>query len=585
MPAKPSLEPRKSTIRQTQKNGDIYVLERVIQYDPEKKYNRVLSTTLIGKIIKGEGPVVPTRPRKKSEAKVSNSKGLSPRLTASRSKVGMMDILDHVGKVSGIDDAIYANTDEGTAQKILSLARYLVASNGQTLPGIVTFQLTHPLPYEDGINEDIIHDLLSRVGLDETLQQNFFLSRCAGIHGKATLAYDSTTISTYSEQLPEARQGFNKDHDGHDTIKLLTLYSIETRQPVAFTKQPGNLPDVTSIENAIQQLSALGMKKAEIVTDNGYYSQNNLAAMLRAHFDFITLAKITIAWIHKKLKEHIDHGDFETAASICNADTTIHSTTDMMMQEFTYTRKYASHKRDLEKGTEETFTRRIYLHLYFSDMRRVEQNNRMDQDLIDLKQKLENGVAVEDLSEEAQDKVKKYFELRHYGTKVTAVFREDEIKKAKQEHGYFALVSNYEKDPAECLTTYRHREMVESFFRAEKNQADCHRTRVWGTDTLRGRLFVQFVALCYYEYFAEQIRTVKADLAKQPEDVKQSAEQLKMRNKLLVWLNNTPLYLVLQWFDTREEVKVSSKIQTKRWSEAITERDQLLLDGLGVPRR
>ena len=46
MPAKPSLEPRKSTIRQTQKNGDIYVLERVIQYDPEKKYNRVLSTTL-----------------------------------------------------------------------------------------------------------------------------------------------------------------------------------------------------------------------------------------------------------------------------------------------------------------------------------------------------------------------------------------------------------------------------------------------------------------------------------------------------------------------------------------------------------
>ena len=58
-----------------------------------------------------------------------------------------------------------------------------------------------------------------------------------------------------------------------------------------------------------------------------------------------------------------------------------------------------------------------------------------------------------------------------------------------------------------------------------------------------------------------------------------------MRNKLLVWLNNTPLYLVLQWFDTREEVKVSSKIQTKRWSEAITERDQLLLDGLGVPRR
>ena len=30
------------TIRQRQKNGDIYVIERKTQYDPEKKYNVVL---------------------------------------------------------------------------------------------------------------------------------------------------------------------------------------------------------------------------------------------------------------------------------------------------------------------------------------------------------------------------------------------------------------------------------------------------------------------------------------------------------------------------------------------------------------
>ena len=50
----------------------------------------------------------------------------------------MMDIISHIGTISGIDDAIYDNTDTGTAQKILSLARYLLATNGQSLPGITT---------------------------------------------------------------------------------------------------------------------------------------------------------------------------------------------------------------------------------------------------------------------------------------------------------------------------------------------------------------------------------------------------------------------------------------------------------------
>ena len=154
----------------------------------------------------------------------------------------MMEIIDHIGSASGIDSGIYANTDIGTAQKIVSIARYLLATSGQSLPGILTWQFNHPLPYEDGISEDICHDLFVQVGRDESLQQNFFASRCADIKERAVLAYDSTTISTYSENQIEARYGFNKDEDGLKTIKLLTLYSIETRQPIAFTKQPGNLP-------------------------------------------------------------------------------------------------------------------------------------------------------------------------------------------------------------------------------------------------------------------------------------------------------------------------------------------------------
>lgn len=581
MPAKASGEEKIRIIHQSQKNGDIYVIERRTIYDPVKKYNRVLSSRIISKIPKGEDVPVPTRPKRKKGEKVSNSKAVSSVIQASRSKTGMMDIIDHIGDVSGIDDAIYGNTDLGTAQKVLSLARYLLASNGQSFPGITTWQFTHPLPYQDGISEDVYHDLFETVGHDEQLQQNFFASRIAGIKDKAVLAYDSTTISTYSSRLPEARRGFNKAHDGLDTVKLVTLYSVETRQPVAFTKAAGNLPDVIMIENALKQLSVLGVGSAEIITDNGYYSEKNLAEMLHAHFDFITLIKCSITWVKKELKAHKE--DFQSTSSVCPYDTNTHGVTVMLMHEFTRNRIYASRKEGLPAGSEESFSRRIYLHLFFNPIRKVEEDAAFDRDLFELKEYLEEGGQIESLSENSQNKVAQYLTIRHYGSKVTVVFKEKEIRELKSSHGYFALVSNCEKETFECLRKYRRRETIESFFEAGKQKADGTRTRVWDTDRLRGRLFVQFVALCYYEYYSEQLRQIKKDLAKENGDlVHDLKENLKNEAKLKNWLNNTPVYLTLQWFDTVEEVKVSTKLLSKRWSTEMTLRDRIFLTKLGM---
>ena len=180
MPAKASCEIKTRTVRQPQKNGDIYIIEHQTQYDPIKKYNVVLSSRIIGKIPKGEPSVVSTRPKRRSGEKVSVLNVPGPPVKATRMKVGMMDIIDHIGKASGIDDAIYAATDQGTAQKILSLVRYLLATNGQSFPSITTWQYMHPLPYEDGLSEDIYHALFETVGRDESLIQGFFASRKSG---------------------------------------------------------------------------------------------------------------------------------------------------------------------------------------------------------------------------------------------------------------------------------------------------------------------------------------------------------------------------------------------------------------------
>lgn len=508
MALKASEEVKTRIVQQKQKNGDIYVIERRTKYNPDKKFNVVLSSKILGKIPKGEEEMVPTRPKCPDRTKVLNYEIEHSKITASRYKVGMMDIIDHIGKISGIDDA--TNTDKGTAQKIISLARYLLATDGQSLPGITSWQYSHPLPYDEGISESIYHDLFADVGRNESLMQSFFASRLKKAGDTALLAYDSTTISTYSKQISEARYGFNKAQDGLPTVKLLSLYSVETRQPVVFTKQPGNQPDVITIENALKQLQALGVKKAEIVTDNGYYSEKNLAEMLHAHFDFITLVKTSINWVKQELETRFE--EFSSTDSACPFDTNTHGVSIMLKHEFTRQRKYASTKKGLAGGTQESFERRFYLHLYFNPFRKVEQDSLFDKDMFELKYLVEKGTPEESLSPGAVEKIKKYLNINSRGSSVNVTFNEKAIADAKKYHGYFALVSNCEKDQFECLRKYRRRETIEQFFEAGKQKTDGTRTRVWSSESLMGRMFVQFVALCYYEYFSEQLRQIKFKL-------------------------------------------------------------------------
>jgi transposase len=350
---------------------------------------------------------------------------------------------------------------------------------------------------------------------------------------------------------------------------------------VAFTKQPGNLPDVITIENALKQLSALGLGDAEIVTDNGYYSEHNLSEFFIAGFDFITLVKSSLKWVKAEIETHVC--EFESISNACPFDSTTHGITIMRMRDYVKVRKYANHKSGIPKGDEEVFRRRTYLHLYFNALRKAEQDNAFDEDLLALRKQIIAGANVNVLSNAAQKKVEKYLRISRRGGSTSVSFHDPSCKEAKKYHGYFALASNTEKDTFECLRKYRKRETIESFFESMKRCADGSRVRVWGADTLRGRMFVQFIALCYYEYLSNEIRSIKAVLGlKNGDPMHDTSKILKLENKLKSWLENTPIYGILQWFDIIEGVEVSSALHNKRWSTEITERDALFLERLGL---
>ena len=136
MPRKASGQPKTKLVERRQANGDIYVYEVTTLYNPEKRYNEHVSSKLLGKKSSNGEELLPTRPRKAPETAT---------VTAKRKTVGVTDILEWIGRESCIDEDILSSTDKGTAQKIISIARFWMANSDKTIRRIEEWQINHTI--------------------------------------------------------------------------------------------------------------------------------------------------------------------------------------------------------------------------------------------------------------------------------------------------------------------------------------------------------------------------------------------------------------------------------------------------------
>ena len=556
--------------RETRSNGDVYVYERVTGYDPKTQKTKTLSTRLLGKILAGSTEMIPTRPKKK------RSEVIEAPVQAVRTHVGLQKILEWAGHESGIDADLQRSFEIGDALKLSSIARYWVATDGDTLPRMESWQVMNPLPYGHPITQDVYGKLFASVGRNESGVQSYF--QCRGQRVSSTglnLALDTTTFSTYSKNQIEARQGFNKDGDGLDTIKLLVLYSVENRQPVAFSKQPGNIPDKISLANALRQLDMLDLASPVIVADNGFYSQDNMTHFAREHTKFLMLANSTDKWVRSEIdaaREELGH-----FRNVCPFDVDVSGVMRRRQHGFSIVRKRT--RGNFEAGETESFTRRLYVHVFHKPEAAPIQERRLRESLFSLKKDLEDGV--EEFRPAAQKQIDSYLTVKRTAKGVKVDFKMDEIEEAKRYWGYFVLVSNEIKDPFDALKAYRSREKIEELFATYKDSFDGRKPRTWYPENLYGRQFAQFVGLGYHCFLAKRILDVKKALSEKETEGK-TKEELSLEAKLLAWLNQHSLIQILDWFRCVDYVAATGNASASKWTTETTRRDQLFLKMLGV---
>jgi hypothetical protein len=562
-------------IKSKRPNGDTYVYERRSRYIQEKRYEVSIGKKLLGVIKKGSTEMTPTRSKRPSAKKPSEP-------AAESKQMGLSEILDWIGRESGIDEDVRAafGSDKGGADKVISLARYATATVRQPTALFNTWQMSHNVPYEDPIGEDSVRNLYNYIGCHADIVQTYFKSRASRMPDGDCTIFDSTTMSTDSLLQPEARKGFNKAGDGKDTIKYASFLSMKTRQPIAFAREPGNIPDVLAMRSAIKSLDFLGLRAKLLVTDNGYCSDTNILDLCRSGVHFLTMERSNVNWVKNEIEPKIS--DLMLFTNILKSDKKVHGITLKVRHEFSWKAKYTTKK--YESGDERKHAYNLYIHAYRSEDSIARDQAKLDSRLCELKEQLESGV--KDFTAGAQAWIDKFLVVSHDNGRTVVEPNKAEYEKACRYLGVFVLVSNSIKDCEEALVTYRRREEIEAHFRLGKQKGRLSHPHVWHPQTLEGRLFCMFVALGYETFLQERMRQAEEKLGKENGDPHHDLKgTLEAENKLRAWMQNSTFEEILTWFDCVREVTVKTKTGKLRWSTALVNRDRMFLKTIGYPVR
>ncbi|NLV28218.1 MAG: IS1634 family transposase [Methanomicrobiales archaeon] len=478
-------------VYQTDKRSGItYAYESISHWDKEKQQSRA-RRTLIGRVDKITGEIVPTdgRNRKKREAKLPAEQAPKCTAVASRSFFGATYLFDAIGeKLSITKDLKQCFPD--TYQQILSIAYYLILEESAPLYRFDKWGTLHKHPYEKNISSERASDLFSTITEED--KQKFF-----SLQGKRRCehefwAYDTTTLSSYSETLKQVQYGFNKEHDRLPQLNLTLVFGEESNLPFYYRKVAGNIPDSKTVCRLLDDLNIFGYSKVKLVMDRGFYSEENINDLYRNHVKFLISVKMSLAFIRKELDPIYDSlQDFENY----NDKYGLYCKTVRTVWHYSQERPYK------EKTLRED--RRLYIHYYYNIERATEDKMAFDRRLNTLKQELETGSRVP----EHEKLYLKYFICKttpKRGTKATV--KEEEIDKAKRYFGFFSLITNETMDAVTALELYWNKDVVEKAFGNLKERLNMRMDLVSSEKSLDGKLFVQFVALIYLSYIKKQMQ-------------------------------------------------------------------------------
>lgn len=425
-------------ITQTDKRSGItYAYETIYHWDKELKQSRS-KRKCIGKVDPVTKEIIPTRGRasKNTNITILHTKKSEPIpfTVSNHLYYGATYLLESLSDNIGLT-ADLRSCFPDTYKKLLSVAFYLVLEDNNPLYRFEKWHLTHKHPCGEDITFPRSSELLSSI-TDGQIQHFFKLQ------GKRRMedeywAYDSTSISSFSETLEQIQYGKNKENDKLPQLNLLLIFGEKSGLPFYYRKLAGNIPDSKTVKHVLEDLDILSLGKTKFVMDRGFYSEANINGLYQEHIKFLVGTKLSLTFIKKNLDDVYDD-----IRMFNNFDEGVNTYGVTVAAEWDYTQE-CPYKNDIVKDK-----RRIYIHYYYSIEKGSDDELAFDKRISSLCKELQSGKLVES----HKSSYEQFFEVKRTPIRGTQVYyKEDAIKAARKYLGYFALITNEKMDAFTAL--------------------------------------------------------------------------------------------------------------------------------------
>ena len=394
-------------------------------------------------------------------------------------------LLEQVARQTGLLgdlEAVFADSPAGTAQAVLTLAIYLVAT-GRSFDRVARWQRIAKAPCGTELTPKRITRLTQSI--TDGHRMALLRRRAERAGGKAVVAMDSTSLSTWGETLADIRWGRNKDRLPLEQILDVALYDLDAHLPAYYRAFPGNIPDSRTVRVVREDLAALGFTPAARITDRGYASLASLdEAILRGEG---ILTAVRTSW--GPVAEHIAaFRRFDTLPKGMRLD----PESGLAWAQYGWKRKAEGDGKSAEAD--------IRLNLYLDPRRRAAE-------VVEMEAAAESERTALSAARASRRPVADREGLEAWlrwhtvaftkrGAVKSYALRETAWKAHRARAGFFASVSHgLDWTAMEAHRRYRTRDEQEKYFQQKKGLMGADRPRSWSEEGWNGRQLVLFVGL------------------------------------------------------------------------------------------
>ena len=361
----------------------------------------------------------------------------------------------------------------------LDLAVYSIITEGNAAQYYPSYAYNHPLMTEEMkiYSDSKISEFL---GEETDNQRIAFLNewnKKRDHREKIYISYDSTNKVCQAGDVDLAEIGHSKEGSDKPVFNYSIAFDRDNKEPLFYEAYPGSIVDVSQLQFMLEKAEGYGYKHIGFILDRGYFSKGNIHFMDSKGYEFIIMVKGMKKLVRELVLEV--HGTFEQSRASSIRAFKVNGTTI----------RHQLYPSDEQER---------YFHIFYDDRKHTAERAKLEQDIDQMDKQLKSW---QGMQVRPTGKYAKYFDLIyfHEGKEDEAFScareRTDVIDEDIKLCGYFVIISSDKMTAEEALTLYKGRDSSEKLFRGDKSYLGDKAERVYGSESVDTKVFIEFVAL------------------------------------------------------------------------------------------